>query len=80
MVGRGVPDSGIGVGSAPSEDGGTIHDQIACTDEAARELVSSEVSFPYFFRVRKCPLVIVMFFIYITFGLDRSFFNRLIVF
>jgi hypothetical protein len=53
MVGRGVPDSGIGVGSAPSEDGGTIHDQIACTDEAARELVSSEVSFPYFFRVRK---------------------------
>ncbi len=30
-------------------------------------------------EVRKCPLVIVLFFIYTTFGLDRSFFKCLIV-
>lgn len=37
MMSRGVPDSGIRVGSAPGEDGSTIDDQVPCADEAATD-------------------------------------------
>jgi hypothetical protein len=35
MMGGGVADSGIGIGPAPSQNGGAVDDEIARTDEAA---------------------------------------------
>jgi hypothetical protein len=35
MVSRSITDGGIGVGSAPGQNGSTIDDQIAGADEAA---------------------------------------------
>ncbi len=33
MLGRGMTDGGIGVSATPGQDGGTIDDEITCTDQ-----------------------------------------------
>lgn len=33
MLGRGMTDSGIGVGAVPGQDGGAIDDEVACPDQ-----------------------------------------------
>ncbi len=33
MLGRGMTDSGIGVGAALGQDGGAIDDEVACPDQ-----------------------------------------------